>query len=103
MRILSAAEVSRFVTLNLISMNRRTCKHEPLSVAAPIETAPEVVKYDDTTEMEWREAASLGPLGPRHTESGSAGGRQPGGGGFEGKTGDVRTVRIDDKGGMVCS
>ena len=42
------------VTLFLISMKQCTCKYELLSVAAPIETASEAVKYDDTTEMEWR-------------------------------------------------
>jgi hypothetical protein len=63
------AEVRRFVvTLSLISVKRCTCKYEPLSVAAPIETVSEAVNYDDTTEMEWREAASFEP---GSTESGS--------------------------------
>ena len=74
-------------------MKQCTCKYEPLSVAAPIGTVSEAVKYDDTTEMEWREAASFGP---GSAESGSAGGRQSEGRGLGGKTGDLRTVRIDD-------
>ena len=82
-------------------MKQCTCKYEPLSIAAPTETASKAVKYDDTTEMEWCEAASFGP---RSTEPGSAGvNRQSGGGGLGGTTGDARTLRIDDKKGTVCS
>lgn len=79
-------------------MKRCTCKDEPPSVAAAIETSSEAVKYDAAEMTEWHEGASSGPSS---TESGSAGSGRSGGGG--GKTGDARTVRIDDKVGMVCS